>query len=239
MKKYIFILTALLLAACTKEVPVTRDHSVSVDFEATEPDASLSVVWTSCPEDAVSGDMLDAAISASGADVVFCTTAPSFEGDAEAWFGTHAPQWPSVQGVLSCTSGGKYLCAATADGISAETLNVGTRDVLVLKKGTFALVLGALQEADVRPLLQATWFADSGTDWVVALSLPDASPALEDATFTDCLYGQFGPVAMAGSRNDYLYASAGVWSLLKGMSRKPLGEGYLYSFTICAEESRL
>lgn len=239
MKKYIFILTALLLAACSKEVPVTRDHPVSVDFESTEPAATLSVVWASCPEGAVSGERLDAAISASKADVVFCTTDPSFEGGAEAWFGTHAPQWPSVQSVLSCQSGGKYLCAATAEGISAETLGAGTRDVLVLKKGSFALVLGNLQEADIRPLLDATWFADEGTDWVFALSLPDASPALEDATFTDCLYGQFGPVAMAGSRSDYIYASAGVWSLLKGMAREPLGEGYLYRFTISAEESRL
>ncbi|MBR6054368.1 MAG: hypothetical protein IKP46_03410 [Bacteroidales bacterium] len=237
MKKYLFILTALLLAACSKEVPVTRDHPVSVDFEDTEPVATLSVVWASCPEGAVTGEVLNAAISASEADVILCTTDPSFEGGAEEWFDTHAPQWG--QNVLASQSGGKYLCAATAEGISAETLDVGTRDVLVLKKGAFALVLGNIQESNVRPLLDATWFAGSGTDWIFALSLPDASPTLEDATFTDCLYGQFGPVAMAGSRSDYIYASAGVWSLLQGMAREQIGSGYLYRFTICAEESRL
>ena len=44
---------------------------------------------------------------------------------------------------------------------------------------------------------------------------------------------------MAGSRTDYIYTAAGIWSLLRGISRSPLGGGMLYQFTIRAEEGRL
>ena len=237
MKRLVQIMAALLLfAGCGKEVPVTRDHPVSADWEGTEAAATLRLAWASSPE---TGTQLDAALKTSYADIILCLTDPSFEGGAEGWFASHTAQWPCRDNPLGITDNGRYLFAMAKEGIVPETIQAGSRQLIVLRKGKFAIALGNLSEADTAPLLQNTWFADTETDWIYALNLPDASPTLEDATFADCLYGQFGPVAMAGSRADYLYTAAGVWSLLRGMSREPLGTGALYHFTIRAEESRL
>ena len=237
MKRLVQIMAALLFfAGCGKEVPVSRDHPVSADWEGTEDAATLRVAWASSPE---TGLQLDAALKASRPDVILSITDPSFEGGAEGWFTSHAAQWSCGDNPLGITDNGRYLFATAKEGIVPQMLQAGSRQLLVLRKGKFALALGNLSDADTAPLLQNTWFADTETDWIYALNLPDASPALEDATFADCLYGQFGPVAMAGSRCDYLYTAAGVWSLLRGMSREPLGTGTLYGFTIQAEASRL
>ena len=239
MRKYLFILSALILASCGKEVPVTREHPVSAEFEQTPAAGSLAVVWASCPEGAVSGEALDAALKASGADVALCLTDISFEGGAGDWFLSHYAGWPFGNNPLGAADGEKYLFAAAKDGITLGNMAVGDRSMLMVSKGKFSIALGALASSDCAALLQETWFAGRDTDWIYALSLPDSSPALEDATFTDCLYGQFGPVAMAGSRSDYLYTSAGIWSLLRNMSMESLEGGKLYGFTIRAEESRL
>ena len=238
-KKLGLIAFALLLAGCGKEVPVTVDHPISADFEQTEPAASLSFAWASCPAEAVSGDQLDAAVAALDADVALFVTDASFEGGSEAWFASHYPQWPFGLNSTGLVSRGKYLFALCGDGIALSEIQAGNSGVIVIRKGTFAVALGALAEDDTASLLQETWRADKETDWIYVLSLPDSSPTLEDATFTDCLYGQFGPVAMAGSRTDYIYTAAGIWSLLRGISRSPLGGGMLYQFTIRAEEGRL
>ena len=211
-------------------------HPVSVDFEQTGSAASLSFVWASCPEGAVSGDELDSAVSALDADVALFITDAAFEGVAENWFESHSSEFGEQS--LGSAAGEKYLFAV-GDGVGISARQIGSYDVLIIKKGAFGVVLGSLKEADTASLLQATWRADKETDWIYVLSLPDSSPTLEDATFTDFLYGQFGPVAMAGSRTDYIYTSAGVWSLLRGISRSPLGGGMLYQFTIRAEEGRL
>lgn len=237
MRKLFFILTALLLAAaCGKDVPVTIDHPVSAEFEPAEKASSLAVVWASRPD---GGAALDPAVSASGADVALCLTDASFEGGAENWFSAHAAAWPCGKQRLGLAAGGKYLFAAASEGVELSTLAAGSLQALLVRKGKFGIVLGAPSEEELSGLLQETWFKETDTDWIYALLLSDESPALEDATFADCLYGQFGPVAMAGSRSDYLYTSAGIWSLLRNMSMQPLGGGRLYGFTIRAEESRL
>ena len=237
-KTFGLIAIALLLAGCGKEVPVTLDHPVSVDFEQTGPAATLSFAWASCPAGAVSGDELNAAATALDSDVALFLTDTSFEGGAEGWFSAHSADWSFGSDSFGLESGGKYLFAA-GEGLELSRIRAGSSDLLVARKGSFAVALGSLKEDDTAALLQQTWRADRETDWIYVLSLPDSSPTLEDATFTDCLYGQFGPVAMAGSRTDYIYTAAGIWSLLRGISRAPLGDGTLYKFTIRAEEGRL
>lgn len=239
MKKTIrLIAIALLLAGCGKEVPVTLDHPVSADFEQTAPAASLSFAWASCPAGAVSGDELNAAMKTAVSDAALVITDASFEGGAESWFASHSSAWPFGGQSICATSGGKFLFAA-GDDLEFSQLRAGSSDVIIVRKGSFAVALGSLKEDDTAALLQQTWRAEKETDWIYVLSLPDSSPTLEDATFTDCLYGQFGPVAMAGSRTDYIYTAAGIWSLLRGISKAPLGDGMLYKFTIRAEEGRL
>lgn len=239
MKRTIQLIAfALLLAGCGKEVPVTRDHPISADFELTEAASSLSFAWASCPPESVSGENLNAAAKAMEADVALFMTDAAFEGGAESWFSSHCSEWSFGEQSLGVASDGKYLFAI-GEGIDISSLQTGSSEVLVITKGTFRVVLGSLKEADTAPLLQSTWRSEHETDWIYVLSLPDSSPTLEDATFTDCLYGQFGPVAMAGSRTNYIYTSAGIWSLLRGISRAPLGDGTLYEFTIRAEEGRL
>ena len=237
MRKLLFIMTAALLtASCGKEIPVTKDHPVSAEFEAAEKASSLAVIWASCP---TGGDALNPAVSASGADVALCLTDLSFEGGADDWFSSHASKWPCAKHTLGIAAGEKYLFAAAGEGVELSSLASGNLQALLIRKGKFAIILGAPSEADIALLLQETWFKETDSDWIYALRLSDESPALEDATFADCLAGQFGPVAMAGSRSDYLYTSAGIWSLLRNMSMQPLDGGMLYGFTILAEESRL
>ncbi len=244
MRKALYIITlAVLSLACSKDVSVTRDHPVKADFEPDRSLVSMPVVWmdlTSCDE---AGDAVNAYMAEDKSGLALFITRSSFEGGAYEWFETNSPSWQaSGKSSLGLISGDRCLFACTSSEGSLGAIDLGGTSVIEFMKGEYSLTLGSIPENKTEVLLQKTYFDAGDMSVIYALELQDASMRLSDASFADCLSGQFGPVFMAGSRTDYLYTGPGVWNSLGGISLVRLHgqEGStVISFTINAEEDRL
>lgn len=241
MKKILTaIMASALMLSCGKIVQVSVDHPVSVDVEPDERSAAMDAAWIDVAGNDLARNALDSYMKDFDGGMAICMADASFAGGAAAWFSAHKAAWGENSVICEC--GDRCIFATAAKGVALSAIKVNEKDVIELASGDFHIYAACLQTADVTSMLETTWYKGASERVIYILQADDMPVMLQDATFTECLRGQFGAAALPKGWNDYLYTSAGTWNCLSGLSCGSLesdGKTFKVEFTINAEEGRI
>lgn len=229
MKKYLFILSALLvIVSCSKkEVEVTYSHPLSAEFGANTTHKTDAVLYGDFS--AKTSDELKAVLAANPSDLALIQLSSTIDGqDVLVWLESNRNALG--YSAVSVVSGSSASFAALSNLNTAvfDVCQMADSQALQVRYGDYFFLVGAPSEGDLEYV--ATNIAKtSDEDVLFFFQLNSPSALLEGMVFTDCISAQFGPGAFP-ARTDYLYAAPGFWNKMGSISMNPV------RFTIFSEE---